>query len=276
MGFQVEQERFTQLFQHTADGVVVIDQALRVVAMNPAAARLTTCSVDTTVGLKVCREVAICQNAEGFELCESTCPGRAALDRGAAHEHLDVNVPGRGGQVVPAACVPMTASDGAPLAMILIRDVSDRVALEEHILAVERVDRVSGLCSRAYFDELSRRELRLAERQQRSLAAVIISLSGEGMDSDSADQAIRRVAEATRESLRRVDIAGRYDHATFAVILLDADADGAASLVARIQDRFARQPLAHGVSIAYGVGTVATDGYAGLLKAARQSAARSR
>jgi diguanylate cyclase (GGDEF)-like protein len=170
----------------------------------------------------------------------------------------------------------MTANDGAPLAMILIRDVSDRAALEEHILAVERVDRVSGLFARGYFDELYRREVRLAERQHRALAVVIVSLAGDGMDGAGADQAIRRVADAIRASLRRVDIAGRYDHATFAVVLLDADADGAASLIARIQNRMSRQPLAHGLSMAYGVGTVATDGYADLLKAAKQSAVRSR
>jgi diguanylate cyclase (GGDEF)-like protein len=276
VGFQVGRERFIGLFQHTSDGVVVIDQALRVVAINPAASRLTMCSADATIGVKVCREVAICQNAEGFELCETGCPGRAALDRGVTHDVLDVNLPGRGGQVAPAACVPMTADDGAPLAMILIRDVSDRAALEEHVLAVERVDRVSGLFARAYFDELYRREVRLAERQRRALAAVVVSLSGDAMDGAGADQAIRGVAEAIRASLRRVDIAGRYDHATFAVVLLDADADGAASLIARIRDRMARQPLAHGVSMAYGVGTVATDGYTELLKAARQSAVRSR
>ena len=276
VGFQVGRERFNELFQHTSDGVLVVDRALRVVAINPAASRLTTCSADATIGVKVCHEVAICQNAEGFELCETACPGRAALDRGVTQETLDVNFPGRGGQVAPAACVPMTAADGEPLAMILIRDVSDRAALEEHILVVERVDRISGLCARAYFDELYRREVRLAERQQRALAVVIVSLSGEAMDGDDTDPSIRRVAEAIRASLRRVDIAGRYDHATFAVVLLDADANGAASLIARIEDRLAKQPLAQGVSMAYGVGTVATDGYAELLKAARQSAIRSR
>lgn len=275
-GVQVQRERFNELFQHTSDGVLVVDRALRVVAINPAASRLTTCSADATIGVKVCREVAICQNAEGFELCETACPGRAALDRGVMQETLEVNFPGRGGQVAPAMCVPMTAADGAPLAMILIRDVADRAALEERILEVERVDRVSGLCARTYFDELYRREVRLAARQQRALAVVVVSLSGEAMDGDAADPAIRRVAEAIRASLRRVDIAGRYDHATFAVVLLDADANGAASLIARIEDRLTGQPLAQGVSMAYGVGTVATDGYTELLKAARQSASRSR
>lgn len=271
MAFQVEQERFKELFQHTSDGVMVIDRTLRVVALNPSAERLTACSAGAAVGVNVCREVAVCQNAEGFELCETACPALAAFTRGESRLTLEVGLPSQGGQTAPAACVPVTAADGAPMVMILIRDVSDRAVLEEQILSIERVDRVSGLFARPYFEELYRREVRLAERQDRALAVVLVSLSGDVMERAESDQAIRGVAEAIRASLRRVDIAGRYDHGTFAIVLLDADSRGAASLIARIRATWSRQPLAEAVSIAYGIGTVERDGYAGLLKAARLS-----
>lgn len=275
MGFEIERERFKELFQHTSDGVMIIDRALRIVALNPSAERLTGYSAEATVGRLVCNEVAVCQNAEGFDLCETACPGLAAFDRVEASLVLDVHLPGRGGQVVPAACVPMKTVDGSALAMILIRDVSDRAALEEEILSVERVDRVSGLYARTYFDDLYRREIKLAERQRRMLAVVIISLAGDMLDGPEADQAIRVVGEAVRESLRKVDIAGRYDHDVFAMVLLDTDSDGAASLVSRIESRLksarAERGLGRDLSVSYGVGTVSQDGYAGLLKAARHS-----
>jgi diguanylate cyclase (GGDEF)-like protein/PAS domain S-box-containing protein len=276
VGFEIERERLKELFQHTSDGVMVIDRALRIVALNPSGERLTACSADTTVGRRVCNEVAVCQNAEGFELCETACPGLAALERVETNSALDVNLPARGGQVAPAVCVPMSAEDGSRLAMILIRDVSDRTALEEEILSVERVDRVSGLYARTYFDDLYRRELKLAERQRRTLAVVLISLSGDVLDGPEADQVIRVVGEAVRASLRKkVDIAGRYDHDAFAIVLLDTDSDGAASLTSRIEARLAAQRaegrLGADLSVSCGVGSVLKDGYAGLLKAARSS-----
>jgi len=278
VGFEIERERLKELFQHTSDGVMVVDRALRIVALNPSAERLTACSADTAVGQRVCNEVAVCQNAEGFELCETACPGLAALERRETSAVLAVNLPGRGGQVAPAACVPMEAVDGSALAMILIRDVADRAALEEEILSIERIDRVSGLYARTYFDDLYRREVRLAERQRRNLAAVLVSLSGEIVDAPEADQSIRVVGEAVRASLRKVDIAGRYDHATFAMVLLDTDSDGAASLVSRIEARLTAQRAEgrlHGdLSVAYGVGTVSNDGYAGLIRAAKHSIKR--
>lgn len=279
MGFEIERERFNELFRHTSDGVMVIDRALRIVALNPSAERLTGYSAEATIGRRVCNEVAVCQNAAGFDLCETACPGLAALDRVETNLVIDVHLPGRGGQVVPAACVPMKTVDGAALAMILIRDVSDRAALEEEILSVERVDRVSGLYARTYFDDLYRREIKLAERQRRMLAVVIASLSGDSLDGPDADQAIRVVGEAVRASLRKVDIAGRYDHEVFAMVLLDTDSDGAASLVSRIEARLksarAERGLGGELSVSYGVGTVSKHGYAGLLKAARHSLKRA-
>lgn len=277
MGFEIERERFNELFQHTSDGVMVIDRTLRIVAFNPSAERLTACLADAAVGQRVCHEVAVCQNAEGFELCETACPGLAAIDRFETRSVIDVNLPGRSGHVAPAACLPMQASDGSALAMILIRDVSDRAALEEEILSVERVDRVSGLYARTYFDELYRRELRLAERQRRTLAVVIVSLAGDVLDGPDADQVIRAVGVAIRTSLRKVDIAGRYDHDVFAVVLLDTDSDGVASSVARIEAKLTAQRAEKrlgDLSASYGIGTVSKDGYAGLLKAARHSLKR--
>jgi diguanylate cyclase (GGDEF)-like protein len=276
VGFEIERERLKELFEHTSDGVMVIDRALRIVALNPSGERLTACSAAVTVGRRVCNEVAVCQNAEGFELCETACPGVAALERFETHSGLDVNLPGRGGQVAPALCVPLHAADGSSLAMILIRDVMARAALEEEILSVERVDRVSGLYARTYFDDLYRRELKMAERQRRALAVVLIALSGDVLDGPEADQVIRAVGEAVRSSLRKkVDIAGRYDHDAFAIVLLDTDADGAASLTSRIEARLtARRTegrLGSDLSVSYGVGTVSKDGYAGLIKAARSS-----
>lgn len=278
MGFEIERERLKELFQHTSDGVMIVDRALRIVALNPSAERLTSCSADAVVGQRVCNEVAVCQNAEGFELCETACPGLAALERRETNSVLAVNLPGRGGQVAPAACVPMKAADGSMLAMILIRDVADRAALEEEILSVERVDRVSGLYARTYFDDLYRREVKLAERQRRNLAAVMVSLAGDVLDGPEADQTIRVVGEAIRASLRKVDIAGRYDHAAFAMVLLDTDSDGAASLVSRIETKLtahrAEGRLRGDLSVSYGVGTVSNDGYAGLMKAAKHSIKR--
>jgi diguanylate cyclase (GGDEF)-like protein len=172
----------------------------------------------------------------------------------------------------------MTAADGSPLALILIRDVSDRAELEEQILARERLDRVTGLYARGYFDDLYRREIKLAQRQQRALAAVMTALSGEALDGPDADQVIRLVGEAIRASLRKVDVAGRYDHQTFAMVLLDTDAVGAESLMSRIEARVeasrAAGRIRGALAVRHAVGTVAQDGYEGLLKATRERLTR--
>lgn len=278
MGFEIEREQLTELFQQTSDGVMIIDRALRIVAMNPAAERLTGCPAATSVGARVCNEVAICQNAEGFELCETACPGVAAIERNVSHAVLDVNFPELAGHVAPATCVPIRAADGSPMAMILIRDISGRAELEEQVLSGERIDRPSGLYARTYFDDLYRREVKLAERQQRVLAAVVSTVTGDVLDGPDGDRVVRVVGEAVRASVRKVDIAGRYEHDTVAMILLDTDGTGAASLMTRLNAKIEALRGADGlrqpIKLVHGIGTVTEDGYAGFLKAARQRVKR--
>jgi len=278
VAFEIERQRVKELFDHTSDGVMVIDRTLRIVALNPAAEGLTRCSAVDAVGVRVCNEVAICQSADGLELCEAACPGLAALERGKRSLELDVNIPGRSGWVAPAVCIPMKAEDGSPLAMILIRDVSGHAELQEQLLTGERFDRVTGLYTKTHFEELYRREIKLAERQRRSLAAVFLTVAGDVLDSRDGDRILRAFAEAIQASGRKVDIVGRYDYQTYAVVLLDTVETGAASFIGRLKTRVQQkirtiEGLGDALTVKHGIGTSVQDGYEGLLKAAKQRVA---
>ncbi|MEO8309248.1 MAG: diguanylate cyclase [Pseudomonadota bacterium] len=109
-----------------------------------------------------------------------------------------------------------------------IRDASGRLrAVErapEGLPVWMREDRVSGLSSRAWFDELFVREWRIARREAQPLTLVLFDMDALGIYNDTfgraaGDACIRRIARVISGAFRRgTDIVARWDEGSIAVL----------------------------------------------------------
>ena len=113
-----------------------------------------------------------------------------------------------------------------------------------------REDRLTGLHSRAYFEELLQRDWALAQRDSHEIGLTLFDIDDLGAYNDKFDRAagdacIRRVARVIGASYRRGgDLVGRWEGGTFAV-LTQGDAAERAAHYAQIVAQRVRDLLMH-------------------------------
>ena len=134
------------------------------------------------------------------------------------------------------------------------RDASDRLRNAERATTGLppwlREDRLTGLHSRAYFEELLQRDWVLAQRDSHEIGLTLFDIDDLGSYNDTfektgGDACIRRVARVIGASYRRGgDLVGRWEGGTFAV-LTQGDAAEKASHYAQVVAQRVRDLLMH-------------------------------
>ena len=134
------------------------------------------------------------------------------------------------------------------------RDASERLKSAERastgLPSWLREDRLTGLHSRAYFEELLQRDWSLAQRDSHEIGLTLFDIDDLGAYNDKFDRAagdacIRRVARVIGGSYRRGgDLVGRWEGGTFAV-LTQGDAAERAAHYAQIVGQRVRDLLMH-------------------------------
>jgi diguanylate cyclase (GGDEF)-like protein/PAS domain S-box-containing protein len=134
------------------------------------------------------------------------------------------------------------------------RDASERLKSAERtaggLPSWLREDRLTGLHSRAYFQELLERDWHLAQRDSHEIGLTIFDIDdlgayNEKFDRAAGDACIRRVARVIGASYRRGgDLVGRLEGGTFAV-LTQGEAAEQASQYAQVVTQRVRDLLMH-------------------------------
>lgn len=132
---------------------------------------------------------------------------------------------------------------------LLLRTVADQVALAvSHarlFLQIQRqalTDALTGCVNRRAFDMQLERDLSLATRTHQPLALVMLDIDhfklvNDTYGHDAGDSALRFLADVLRAELRGVDTAARYGGEEFAIILPQADLEGALVVAERLRAR---------------------------------------
>ncbi|MGH8149177.1 MAG: diguanylate cyclase domain-containing protein [Steroidobacteraceae bacterium] len=138
------------------------------------------------------------------------------------------------------------------------RDAGERARYAERTQAGlpqwMREDRLTTLSSRAYFEEILRRDWQVAQRDSREIGLALFDIDDLGAYNDTFDKAagdacIRRVARAISGSYRRgSDLVGRWEGGTFAVLMQGEAAARACEyaklVVQRVRDLLIHHPRA--------------------------------
>lgn len=135
------------------------------------------------------------------------------------------------------------------------RDASDRPRTAVRALAGMpswmREDRLSGLATRPYFEELLKRDWALAQREMRQLGLAIFDIDSLGAYNDTygragGDACVRRTAHLIAASFRRgSDLLGRWDGGGVIVLSPGHDQDKLVAYARLIAQRVRDQQVHH-------------------------------
>jgi len=167
------------------------------------------------------------------------------------------------------------SADGAVEALVgFMFDISERKRTEERLLMLQKElqdlsfkDGLTGIANRRRFDALLEYEWAWAEREQRSLALLMIDIDFFKAYNDhyghiQGDECLRRVAAALGAGATRPrDFLARYGGEEFVLVLPDTDQPGAERVAKRCCDALRAEPIAHekssvsaAVTVSIGVG----------------------
>ena len=176
------------------------------------------------------------------------------------------------------------------------RDASERLRSAERspagLPSWLREDRLTGLHSRAYFEELLQRDWVLAQRDSHEIGLTLFDIDDLGayndkFDRSAGDACIRRVARVVGAAYRRRgDLVGRWEGGTFCVLTQGEAADKAtqyAQVVSqRVRDLLMHHPTAGAgryVTLSAGIASLVPPRslpLEGLLKACRAALKRAK
>ncbi len=121
-----------------------------------------------------------------------------------------------------------------------------RLFTELQRLAV--IDDLTGLYNRRHFFELARLEFERARRYRRALSIIMIDIDHFKDVNDRwghlvGDQVLRAVAQRCKQSIREMDVIGRYGGEEFALLMPETDVDGARQIAERLREAIGETPI---------------------------------
>ena len=242
-----QSQRMADALASTAAAVVIADRTGRIQVVNEACARL--------LGRGAPAE-RLGTLAELFPLDDE--PRVKADLLAAVHAggewagELDARCEDGGSVTCIVTLSPIRREGGRVDGLVLtLRDVSDRVAMEEALRAANRRlaeqasrDALSGLYNRSYFREVLERELARAVRYGDVLTVVMADLDDFKVVNDqhghgAGDDVLRGVARVLRPHLRDGDVLARYGGDEFCVLLPNTHAESALRVAERLRQAIA-------------------------------------
>ncbi len=137
---------------------------------------------------------------------------------------------------------------------VTFRNISERKLLELDLEKRAKLDGLTGIANRSFFEERLAGEWEKAGAERHSLAVIMIDVDYFKRFNDTyghlaGDQCLRRCAEAFEKNAKRpLDLAARYGGEEFVILLPRTDRDGAALVADAIQRDIRDLAIPHSAS----------------------------
>lgn len=241
------------VFEQMRDAVLVTDDQGAVVDHNTAALRLFP-SLAAYRGFLPVRDLA----ADSPTFAE-------ALDRREPDSVVTLELP-EGERRFSLHHSPVTDRSGRWVGTVhSFTDITERLILEERLVAQATTDELTGVSNRRHFFERARAELERAQRYGRPFGVAILDMDDFKSINDkyghpAGDEALRIAARLCAETLRSADIMGRYGGDEFAFAFPECDEDQAREAAERLSRILASAAFPYGDDV---IRLSASVGYAG-------------
>ncbi len=210
--------------------------------MNGAAETVSGWSKSEVQSMRLCTELFICYDKDGNQLCDGDCPKLSVVENKRDRDSLDVKITARSGQpfILPGLAVPVSC-DGETLTAFIVRNEIDRQSLEERLLSLERLDPLTQLYHRQYFEGLFNIEAKRLQRHGGTIALLMLDVEGLRElnirnGHRAGDDVLRGVGKVIKETIREVDIASRYGDDEYVILLYGVDEVKGLAFVQRLRE----------------------------------------
>jgi len=143
---------------------------------------------------------------------------------------------------------PLVSTSGSTERIcILVYDVTDQAiakknieGLNQRLQEVSRVDGLTGLFNRRYWQERFEREYKMAVRNKPDICAIMLDIDHFKKVNDTyghhaGDLVIQRLAKLVKLATRETDITGRYGGEEFTIVLPDTNGETAKIVAERLR-----------------------------------------
>ncbi|MFP4364810.1 MAG: diguanylate cyclase [Spirochaetia bacterium] len=237
--------------ENMEDGVLVIDNDLRILDMNESAARLFQLDSKKSIGAYVsiiqweeARKVIVRKDS-GIELNRENAAG--------IHEYYEIDV------------YPIHSKPNKPMgSFTVVRDITDRKlaqeklsktnhelqnkifqieGLKEELLVQANHDSLTGLYNRRYLDDTIEREIEQKKREGGKFTVCMLDVDyfkdiNDNFGHKAGDMVLRRLSEVISDNTRKGDIPCRFGGDEIVLIFMNSGAKEAAKKLEAIQGKF--------------------------------------
>ncbi|MGQ0561851.1 MAG: GGDEF domain-containing protein, partial [Gemmatimonadota bacterium] len=162
--------------------------------------------------------------------------------------------------------VPRSGRDVPRELVVVSRDITERKLQEERLKEMAILDDLTGLYNRRGFMALASQHLKQAKRAKRQALLVFADLNGLKGINDThghadGDRALIAAAEVLNRTFRDSDVVARVGGDEFAILAVEAAADGVEAIKARLQAALdvANRGSARPYQLSVSVGIVSYD-----------------
>lgn len=265
----------------SCDGMMVIDEQRRILAMNPALEQLIGRPSSELAGKSECGLLFSCRDLQGCSLEDQPerCPGLKAMVQFEPVRDAQFTIRNAQGKgiVVSASYTPIQLPDRPVWALAVFRDVTLNKKQELRWIQQAMTDPLTALPNRTALLDRLQKELSRTRRYRRPLAVAIADLDGfkgynDAYGHPAGDELLQALAQLFQAGRRSADLIARYGGDEFALLLPETDFAGAEVVTEHLRGVVASFPfprrkplfmkpdLTHPVRMSFGVAVFPEDG----------------
>lgn len=258
-----------EILWYSCDGMMVIDEYLRILAMNPAMERLTGYPREQVVGKSECSVLLACRDMHGCPLADrpGMCPGIRAIQTFKPVPRAEYTIRRADAKevAISASYTPIQLPGHPIWALVVVRDITAQKRRERNLTHQAISDPLTGLPNRTLFLETLLKEIKRASRHNRFLGLAMIDIDGFKDYNDAfghlaGDELLRALAGLLNAGRRTSDLVARYGGDEFVLLLPETDAAGAMVVAERLVHTIAHFPFGKPITISMGMAIFPEDG----------------
>ena len=243
--FLESEERFRGIFESARDAIVSVGEDGTVVMANRAAQDLLGYGEENLSGLEAIRLFPPRFVAYWKELSVYA----SGLGPGNERRNIEIQVLSKSGAEIP---VQLTLAEkivrGQRMQTAILRNISDRKALEEELRLQSITDTLTELYNRRHFHSLAQNEAERALRTRVTFSVLLMDVDrfkqyNDAFGHDEGDKVLRALGEEIRKNFRTMDTGFRHGGEEFVVLLPETAAEAAIVPAERLRKRFSAIPF---------------------------------
>lgn len=230
----------TEIVTQSDDAVVIVDSTHRIVLFNHGAELMFGYPEKETRGERLdllMPERFQLQNEAMLEEIGAETSGKISQQRRTRQLHCRRK---DGNEFTASAQILRLTHAGAVYYAAIFRDISQSKKTEEELLRLAATDPLTGAYNRREFSLMVEREALRSHRYHHALSLIMFDLDlfkklNDSYGHSAGDKALQRFTTLCTNTLRNVDIFGRWGGEEFVALLPETDIEGASIIAERLR-----------------------------------------